>query len=149
MILPREEEIRQYILDHPELGKRRLAKKLDITVNQAQSRVIKYRIKKSDCLVRTKGLGKNGKFSLRGAVPAADFIASHDVTKIVRNVLPQLEGQVIADSDLRMSLGINTMDWARIRELSEFQPYIKQVKGKLYWAMPDTFEKLQRVMDIL
>jgi len=140
-----EQTIAQFIVDNPEIGRNKLAKKFGISVSQAQWRIRKYRLGIKKKIPRKIDREKK----LRGIIPAQEFIDSHDVVKIVRDALPQLEGGVISDSDFRASLGISTVDWARIRELEEFEDNIKHVKGKLYWAMPETFAKLQKVMDIL
>jgi len=136
-----EVEIEKFIIANPTWGNRRLSRKFGISKGQAQKRVVKHR--------KPRSIAKMKKTGLRGCIDAATFIEEHDVPKQIRDALPLLEGRVISDSNFRASLGIAGQSWARARDLEEFEGYQKKVKGKLYWATPETFEELQRKMDIL
>lgn len=136
-----EEEIKQYILEHPLEGKRKIAAACGITVGVAQNRLRKYREKAATV--------KPGTVKLRGAIDASEFIAKHDVPQMIRDVLALLDGKVIGDQNFRESLGINSTLWSRAKLLDEFLPYQRKVNGKLYWSTPEIFEELQKKMDIL
>jgi len=139
------EDIKQFIEDNPSWGWRRIGKKFDLTHSQAQVLIRKYRKTKINKVIK---MNKTTNI-LKGAIDADIFIDQFDVPKKITNALPLLNGKIILDSNFRSSLGIDTISWARARELPEFEQYQKEVKGKLYWANPDIFQELQHKMDIL
>jgi len=135
-------KVREFILAHPTLSRKKAAEQCGVT--ESVVRRVKHKMAKQASLPEPEKPIK-----LRGAIPAAKMIDEFDLPKKVREALPMLKGAVIQDNDFRMSLGVDTTRWARVKQLGEFQSYMMKVQGKLYWGDPVAFEELQQKMDVL
>lgn len=132
---PEEIRIKQYILENPTLGKDKISNALGITHGIAAKRIRMYR-------------GKIPVSGLRG-IDASKFIDQYDLVKKTRDGLSLLNNIVVSDQDFRSHLGISSQDWARIKQVEEFEPYKKEIKGRTWWSTPAIFNKLQQKMDVL
>ena len=136
-----EKKIRGYLKEYPTAGRNRVSKEFGISAGIAK-RILRN-IKGGVIMEQS-----NSKV-LTGAIKADDFIAKYDVVQAVRDILPELNGLIILDMDLRNSLKVDSARWSRVRALEEFESYHMMVRGKVYWSTPETFDTLSRKMDIL
>lgn len=135
--------VEAYVRSHPKEGRDRIAVAMDVSENRARSAIAR---------VRVRGNGKVPAAvsrQLTGAQDATAFIGQFDVVAQLRSALPELAGKVIYDSDLRASLSIDGVRWARVREMPEFERYQMKVRDRVVWAWPDTLEELRRKLDVL
>ncbi len=133
--------VEAYVRSHPKEARDRVAVALDVSEKRARA-----------AITRVRGNGKVPAHigrQLTGAQDATAFIGQYDVVAQLRAALPDLKGKVIYDSDLRASLSIDGVRWARVREMPEFERYQMKVRDRVVWAWPDTLEELRRKLDVL
>jgi len=133
-----EKAIGQFIIEHPKIGRRRLAKEFNLIQSRAQYLIRKYRGKKT--------MKSN---SLHNTISVQSIIDKYDIPKKIREKLPELSGFLIADRDFRADLGVDTTRWARARELDEFAKYKITLHGVLHWGMPEDIEEVTKKLDVL
>lgn len=92
---------------------------------------------------------KTATVELRGAIDMDDFIEKNDVTLQVRKGIEKLEGKLISDIGFRDALGISPQVWPQMRDRDEFRLYQITVRKVLYWAQPDTIDKVRAKLDYL
>jgi len=135
-----EKAIGQFIIEHPDIGRRKLAREFNIIQSKAQYLIRKYRGGKPTKM--QKGI-------LPNTISVQSIIDKYDIPKKIRENLPKLSGFLIADRDFRSGLKVDTTRWARARELDEFTKYKVSLHGIIHWGMPEDIEEVMKKLDVL
>lgn len=133
-----DEQAKNYLRNNPKVGRVIAAKVTGLG---------RYKVQK---LLKELKEGTKGESSvLPYAIDADEFKEQFDIPKKIKENLNKLEGKVITDSDFRIALGVNTTLWRRAADRMEFKEYQIQIKGRLYWAHPETIKEIKEKMDVL
>lgn len=96
---------------------------------------------------------KPGKISpqskFRRAMSADDFIKQFDIPTKILEAIKELGERVIADGDFRNELGVQVALWSRTRDKEELLKFQVQIRGKIYWALPEVIERIRETMDVI
>jgi len=141
-----EEEAIQFIKDNPNMGRPTIMR--NIGWKEGPTYKLMQAIRKGNIQkISLKKPVPHTKF--RRAMSAEDFIHQFDIPAKIREALEELGDRVISDSDFRTDLGIQSTLWRRGADRDEFNKYQVQIRGKIYWALPEVIERIRETMDVM